>query len=469
MMLQTYSASQPRLYEDRDQALDLTHFIAIFRRRIFYFAVPFVLFLIIGFLIVAIQRPIYHAEGKILVESPEIPTNLVQPTVTAAATERIQVIQQRLMSRDNLLPIVNKFGLFPSQQKWMSGTELLDLMRERAEIHLVDIETMMNTGADGKPVMPRPNDASNAAVAFTVSFEYEDPELAMKVANELLTSILSEDVRARTDRATETSEFLSQEVKRLQDKLDVVDAQIVEFKRKVAADPTLGTDQAPDQLKLQMNALTAMKEDLIQKSSVYSAEHPAVKALKKRIAALEHDIAEAAKANPPPPQGNDDIYALAQQQTSLENDLDIASKKLIAARLGETMERNQQAEHLEVIEQPIVPQKPVKPKRLKLFAMAFGLAAMAGIGGVFLVETLDKTIRGRRELAGIVDSHLLVVIPYISTAREIRQMKRRIVLLWAALAIALLAGLAAAIYIGIAIDFSWVDRSWIDSLTRLTK
>ena len=82
---------------------------------------------------------------------------------------------------------------------------------------------------------------------------------------------------------------------------------------------------------------------------------------------------------------------------------------------------------------------------------------------------LDKSIRGSRELVGVVDSHLLVAIPYISTAGEILQKKRKIIWLWALLAVALFAGVAAALYIGIQIDFSWFDRPWIDSLTRLTK
>src|SRR5580658_2985230 len=137
-MLQTFSAPQNDLYEEQAQGLDLGYLVGIFNKRIFHFAIPFVLVLITGLLVVAIQRPIYRAEGKILVESPEIPTDLVEPTVTSAATERIQVIQQRLMARDSLLPIVNRYNLFPSQRQWMSGTQLLDLMRERSEVQLVD-------------------------------------------------------------------------------------------------------------------------------------------------------------------------------------------------------------------------------------------------------------------------------------------------------------------------------------------
>ena len=52
-----------------------------------------------------------------------------------------------------------------------------------------------------------------------------------------------------------------------------------------------------------------------------------------------------------------------------------------------------------------------------------------------MAEMLDKSIRGSRDFAGVVDSRLVVAIPYISTAGEIRQRKRKIVLLWVILAV----------------------------------
>ena len=134
--------------------------------------------------------------------------------------------------------------------------------------------------------------------------------------------------------------------------------------------------------------------------------------------------------------------ALVQQQKATEQDLDTASKKLTAARLGESLERNQQSEHLQVLEQPIVPQRPVKPNRPKLFALSFAVAAAAGLGTVILAEMLDKTIRGSRELAGVFDSRLLVSIPYILTAGETAQRRRKIIFLWVALGVFLLVGLS---------------------------
>ena len=45
-----------------------------------------------------------------------------------------------------------------------------------------------------------------------------------------------------------------------------------------------------------MSALAALKAELIQKTSVYSNAHPAVTALKKRIAEMEKTITQQAEA-----------------------------------------------------------------------------------------------------------------------------------------------------------------------------
>ena len=472
MMLQTYSLPQSPsgFHEQSSQSFDPARLIAIFRKRIFYFAIPFVVLLIAGVLITAIQRPIYLSEGRVLVKSPEIPTNLVEPTVIAGATERIQIIQQHLMSRDSLMPIVTKFNLFPLQRQWMSGTQLLDLMRERSEISLVDLNSLIS-GKDGNSVSAL-TQSKSAAVAFNVGFEYENPDLAAKVANEFLTSILSEDVRGRTEHASETTEFLSQEAKRIQVKLDAVNKQIFDVKRQLLQSKTQQDDQSPpDALKLQTAQLTDLKAQLIQQSSVHSEEYPAVKSLRKRIAALEQQIAATPKvAQPAAPTVDKDIDALLDQQKSLDKDLDDANQKYQAARLGESMERDQKSEHLQVIEQPATPQKPVRPNRRKLLALSLGLALAGGLGAVVLAEMLDKTIRGKRDLATILDGSLLVTIPYITTYGEISRRRRNIILLWSALALLLVAGISAALFVGIEIDFSgWFDRSWIDRITRLTK
>src|SRR5215470_12650525 len=138
-MLQSYAAPHQALYEERPSDAGLAHYLAIAKRRLFYFLVPFILVLAIGSAIVAIQVPIYLAEGRILVESQDIPTDLVRPTVTDTANQRIQVIQQLIMTRDNLWGLVTKYGLFASQREYMTTTQIIELMRERTKLLLVDL------------------------------------------------------------------------------------------------------------------------------------------------------------------------------------------------------------------------------------------------------------------------------------------------------------------------------------------
>ncbi len=452
-MLQTYGSAQSALYEDRGQSFDLAFLIGILKRRILFFAIPFLLIAMLGFGVVAIQRPIYRAEGKILVQSPEIPPDLVHPTITEVADERVQVIKQRIMARDDLMAVVNKFNLFPRERGWMSSTELLDLVRSRMEIQPVALDAQ--TVIPGKPT-----------IAFTLTFDYEVPALAMGVANEFLTSILSQDANTRTSNAAETTQFLDREVKRLQSAHDAVIAQLQAAKQRPPDQEQAQSEEAKAQLKDLADAETSLTQAL----AVYSDEYPIVRNLRKKIAALKHSIAATPQS---PPAANKsavadvNVVALERQEADLDKSLEEANRKLNTARLGESMERGQQGERLEVIEQPSLPQKPVRPQRLKWYAVAFALAGMIGAGTVVIAEMLDGSIRGIRDLSGIIDRHLIVSIPYLSTPGEDSRRRRKLVLLCVGLVAVLAAAIAGAVIKGVSIDFSWFDRPLLDSLTRV--
>ena len=52
----------------------------------------------------------------------------------------------------------------------------------------------------------------------------------------------------------------------------------------------------------------------------------------------------------------------------------------------------------------------------------------AGVGLAFLVELADGGIRRNTDIFGVVDSRLVVSIPYITTISELQWRKRRIAL-----------------------------------------
>src|SRR5262245_1430503 len=377
-------------YESPDQGLDLWSYVAILKRRKLLLVLPFMLVLSVGFVVTMMLPPIFRSEARILVESQQIPTELVRPTVTAGAKERIQVIEQRVMTRENLLAMVEKFQLFPGKRQSLSGTELMDMMVARARLQPLELESR------------RRNDLT---IALTVSFEYEIPQIARSVANEFVTLILNEDARNRTNRASETTRFLTREAKKLETELGTIEGQIAELRRK-------SIDAVPERVMLQLATLRA---ELSEKSGLYSSTHPELVRLKRQIAALEEITGKVSQES--------GLEALQNQRAAIQKNLETANQKLDAARLGESLERDQFSERLEILEQAVMPTKPVKPNRPKMLAMVLALALMAGMGSVVAAEVLNGSVRTTRDLYNLADPQLITSVPYIATRAELARQK----------------------------------------------
>ena len=101
---------RPASYQEeagQSHFLQPSYYWQLIKRRALYFVIPFILVLPVGLAAAILLPATYLSEGKILVQSQQIPTELVRPTVTSAAQERIQVIEQRTMTRENLLAIID--------------------------------------------------------------------------------------------------------------------------------------------------------------------------------------------------------------------------------------------------------------------------------------------------------------------------------------------------------------------------
>ena len=441
-MLQSQSYQEPVADQNVGEMLSPARFYEIAKRRALYFIIPFLLVLAIGSLVTLAWPAKYLSEGKILISSQEIPRDLVRPTVVSLANERIQVIGQRILTRENLLAIAKKYQILNNtwQGRFLSGTEIVDFIRDRTQIKAMDLKL--------------PSERKQA-IAFSVGFEYEQPQIAMRVANELVTMILSEDVRARTAFAAETTKFLERELQRLEAQLGQLDTQIADVRTRLAGsrvDPSVLGDG---------KSLAALKSELVMQSAVYSETHPNIRALKRRIAALEKlgpasasssDEGSKEGENPSAPDAATigalrEIDSLETKRKSVREELSNTTQKLAAARLGESLERGQHSERLEVLEQPTLPTKPVSPNRGKLFLFVCVAALMAGGGLAFGTEMLDQSVRRSSDLFSMIDSHLVVSIPYITTTAEVRRKKIKLIVVSVAIAAIIVAAVVAILFI----------------------
>ncbi|BCS89125.1 chain-length determining protein [Pseudodesulfovibrio sediminis] len=104
-------------------------------------------------------------------------------------------------------------------------------------------------------------------------------------------------------------------------------------------------------------------------------------------------------------------------------------QKVLAARQAQELEKEHVSEKFSLVEPPVLPEKPYKPRRAVLFVVAMVLSIGVGIGCILMAELLDSSVHDDGTLSGMIPAPVLGVIPYVQTAKEIRRQRRRKVFL----------------------------------------
>lgn len=164
----------------------------------------------------------YRSTATILIEEQEIPQDLVRSTVTSYADQRIQKISQQVMTRATLSQLIEKYNLYPTRRGVDTKDELLERVRDDILLDIVSADVIDNRS--GRQTM--------ATIAFTLSFDSEQASSAQSVANELVSLYLNANLRARQQKATETSTFLEAEAARLSQQLSGIESRLAQFKSR---------------------------------------------------------------------------------------------------------------------------------------------------------------------------------------------------------------------------------------------
>jgi polysaccharide biosynthesis transport protein len=166
--------------------------------------------------------PTYRSTGTVLIEQQELPQDLVMSTITSFADQRIQVISQRVMTTENLLRIIQRYDLYPALRKNEPREVLLERMRKDIRFVMISADVMD----------PRQGRATKANIAFAVSYDSGNPELAARVANELISLYLDENLKSRRQQTADAAAFLEDEATRLSKHIDELQANLAAFKNK---------------------------------------------------------------------------------------------------------------------------------------------------------------------------------------------------------------------------------------------
>src|SRR5262249_24855723 len=90
--------------------------VAVLRRRGVVIGAVLAVALIAVTLIAALWPATYVSTGTIRIERQELPVDLVRSTISTFASQRIQVITQRVMTTRTLLEIIEKYDLYAAER-----------------------------------------------------------------------------------------------------------------------------------------------------------------------------------------------------------------------------------------------------------------------------------------------------------------------------------------------------------------
>ncbi|WP_118857269.1 GumC family protein [Sphingomonas mesophila] len=456
--------------EEYEGGISLSELVATLVRRKNWLIIPGLLGTAVAGVAAFVMDPVYQSSATILIESQQIPTSLVASPITSYADERIAKIRQQILSRDNLIDLINKNRLYPDERGQKQLVEIIEMMRSAIKVDLVSAN--VGTSSQGQ--------GGKATIAFTLGFDYEDAAITQSVTEQLTAMFIDADVRRRTEQASGTAAFLARRADELRDRVQRVEGQIATVRSRyngALPDQVLASSQSTAALRSEIaridieaqglmqsnaqlavaaqersanrseNELAVAEANLAKVTAIYSDRHPDVIAaremvqrlrqsgagraqdmgpavsqqlqsgrtrlalLDRRRAELEAQASRAEQLIGMSPQAAHEMNALTREFENLDDQYQKIRERQLEAQVAANLEAEEKGERFTLVDAPQFPERPVRPNRplIVLLGLFGGLALGAAL--TFVIELLTRPLHGPGAIARLTGHRPLGSIP----------------------------------------------------------
>jgi len=240
--------------------LSLNDVLSIVRRRRVAMLLTAATILVLTVLLAFLWPATYRAAGTILIEQQEVPVDLVRSTISSYADQRIQMITQQVMTTENLYKIIMKYDLYSRERKFQSRELVMKQMHDDIGFNMISADV----------IDPRSGNPTKATIAFAVSYQNRSADIAARVANELVSLYLQQNIENRKERTADAATFLTGESQRLDDHINELQQQLAQFKEKHTNDlPELTQlniqmmNRADDELRDTENRIRSLDQQIV--------------------------------------------------------------------------------------------------------------------------------------------------------------------------------------------------------------
>jgi succinoglycan biosynthesis transport protein ExoP len=209
---------------EEEYVKSMNDYAAMLKRRKWAMSIPAFVIFALAIILAFGLPPTYQSQATILIQQQAVANDFVRSSVTSFAAQQVQTISQRVLTVANIGSIVEEYNLYGQSGakagSRLPGTELALLFREDMDMDMVSADV----------IDPRTGRATEVTIAFTLAFKARSARNAQKVASELSTLFLNENLAIRTDQASSTADFFEMEGQRLNRDVLNLSQQLAEFK-----------------------------------------------------------------------------------------------------------------------------------------------------------------------------------------------------------------------------------------------
>lgn len=357
------------------------------------------------------QQKVYEATAVVQIEDATV-SNTSAGAATAAndTSRRLQLIEQRLMSRDNLVRVMEKHELFTEDES-LTDSERVYMMRQSARIKEITNSTPVFSAAGQTPS------------GLMITVQLADAEKAAVVANDLMESVIVQSRTRSEEQARETLAFYMNEEARVDAEIVALEDMIAEYKTANAAQLPAGVMALRTQLttlrdselnleqeiiSIQSNDGRKRAEDVERQLGLLQDQLALVSA---RAAQIEAQIASA-------PGVERELTRLEREMDKLKDQYSVITRSKAEAEMGQALQDQQAGGRFEVLETALVPENPMSSSRKKIAGVgAFGSLLLALVVAA-VVEMMNPAIRNPAQMERLLGIQPVVSIPVVATGRD---------------------------------------------------
>jgi succinoglycan biosynthesis transport protein ExoP len=227
------------------QQISPSDYIEIVKRRKWSLILPACLVFLAAGLTALLLPSIYISSSTILIEEQKVPDDFVMATVTSYVEQRLQAINQRIMSYSRLKEVIDQFDPYPDLKTRFTDDEIVVKMREDIELTPISADTMDRR--TGRP--------TEATIAFMLSYEGKSPSKVQQIATVLASLFLEENIKVRSQQTLETTQFLEEEMNRVKNEITTIESNLATFKER-------NFNELPELLQANLQSLNTLERNL---------------------------------------------------------------------------------------------------------------------------------------------------------------------------------------------------------------